>query len=89
MSAEGKKKRGEAGISNAKSIPFRYNGYPRGYTLSTRTNRTNHKAGAGSRLVQAMALGIRLPGYKDNPILLSRTDEAMSRCTHPMLTPDD
>lgn len=26
MSAEGKKKRGEAGHSNAKTIPFRYNG---------------------------------------------------------------
>lgn len=27
MSAEGKKKRGEGGVSNAKHIPFRYGGH--------------------------------------------------------------
>lgn len=81
MSAEGKKKRGESGKSNAKNIPWRYHGrYPKGY-FDKPVGRSDHPCGAGSRLVAAMILGIRLPGFSPSDVLLARTDAAMERMT--------
>lgn len=84
MSAEGKKKRGEAGQSNAKNIPFRYGGRPCNYSTKI-GNPTWSLCGAGSRLVQAMALGVHLPNFAPSDYLLRKTDAAMARCTSPWL----
>ncbi len=82
MSAEGKKKRGEAGMSNAKNIPFRYHGYPKGYTLSTNTYTTTHPRLGGSRMVNAMRLGAMIGGVGYNPSdrAYRAVDEAMDHC---------
>lgn len=63
MSAEGKKKRGVSGATNAKNIPFRYHGYPRGYTVSTALGGSDHPCMGGSRYLAAMVLGAKLPNY--------------------------
>lgn len=84
MSAEGKKKRGESGQSNAKNIPFRYGGSK--CNFSTAIGNTNHPRGAGSKLVQAMMLGAHLPGFFASERLLKHTDAAMANCTSPYLT---
>lgn len=84
MSAEGKKKRGESGVSNAKNIAFRYGGSH--CNFDTKTYRSDHPRGAGSLLVRAMNLGVKLPGFFANPVLIKRTDAAMANCTHPDLT---
>lgn len=84
MSAEGKKKRGLSGQANAKSIPFRYGGRPANY--STTLGHAVSRCGNGSRLVQAMVLGIRLPGFSPSEQLLQKTEEAMGRCTSSLLT---
>lgn len=69
MSAEGKKKRGEAGMSNAKNIPFRYHGrYPRGYHDKP-VFKSEHP------------FGVTLPGFTPSERLLRMTDAAMERCT--------
>lgn len=82
MSAEGKKKRGESGVSNAKNIAFRYGGSP--CDFSTTIRRTSSPYGAGSRLVQALRVGAMLGHYPSGP-LMTKADAAMSRCTHPQL----
>lgn len=79
MSAEGKKKRGEAGVSNAKNIPFRYGGSR--CDFSTRIGNSSHPRGAGSRLVQAMKLGVMLPNFFASERLFRMTDMAMERCS--------
>lgn len=85
MSAEGKKKRGEAGVSNAKNIPFRYGGSKCNYSL-TIGNPAWSPRGAGSKLVQAMALGSICPNFNPSDHLLRKTDAAMEHCTSPYLT---
>lgn len=80
MSAEGKKKRGEAGKSNAASIPFRYHGRKPPRYNDTSIGASQHPCGAGSRLVNAMRLGICLPNFSASERLMRMTDEAMVRC---------
>lgn len=84
MSAEGKKKRGQAGLTNAQSIPFRYGGRPCNY--STAHGNPRSKYGAGSKLVGAMIFGALMAGSRFNPSqrLVEMTDAAMGRCTHPL-----
>ena len=81
MSSEGKKKRGEAGQSNAKNIAFRYHGYPHGiagtnwnYTVSTQTGATTHPRLAGARLLNAMILGAQLPYFRASDRLIRAAD---------------
>lgn len=74
MSAEGKKKRGEAGQSNAKNIPFRYHGYPRGYTVSTAIGRSDHPRMGGARFLHAMELAARLPGFAASHRMIQAAD---------------
>jgi hypothetical protein len=81
-----RKKRGEAGASNAAGIPFRCHGAPRGYTTSTAIGHPTSPYGAGSLLVRAMRLGVQLPHFNPSERLVRMTDEAMGRCTHPDLT---
>lgn len=86
MSAEGKKKRGESGLSNAKTIPFRYGGRPCNY--DTKTYRSNHPRGAGSRLVSTVLFGSFLSeNYKESlsEVLLRRVENAAGSCTHELL----
>lgn len=85
MSAEGKKKRGVSGQTNAKNIPFRYKGYPRGYTLSTNIGRTNHPRMAGARLLHAMEFAVLLPGFNPSDHLVRVTDVVIEHITqrHP------
>jgi len=86
MSAEGKKKRGEAGQSNAKNIAFRYGGSKCNY--STATGRTTSPYGAGSLLVQAFDLTdmlVRMDKIAPMNIplpLQNRVEMAMNRCTN-------
>ena len=72
MSAEGKKKRGEAGQSNAKNIAFRYGGSK--CDLSTRLGHTTHPRLAGSKLLHAMVLGQMLPGFNPSERLVRAVD---------------
>lgn len=81
----GKKKRGAAGASNAKNIPFRYRGVPRGYTLSQHHGGTNHPRLAGARLISTMVLAKELPGFHPSHRLMKATENAVDhiiRC-HP------
>lgn len=75
MSAEGKKKRGESGKSNAKNIAFRYGGKPCDY--STRVGATRHPRLAGARLLHAMELAALLPGFSPSERLVKATDETI------------
>lgn len=75
MSAESKKKRGEAGQSNAKSIPFRYHGYPRGYRLDTTMGGTTQFP--GSRFLVAMITAATLPGFAPSDRMYAAADAAM------------
>lgn len=77
MSAEGKKKRGESGVSNAKTMPFRGHGYPHGYSLSTAIGHSRDFA--GSRFLQAMILGATLPGFAPSDRMYRAADEAIDR----------
>lgn len=77
MSAEGKKKRGVSGATNAKAIPFRYHGYPKGYSLSTALGRSDRFAGA--KFLNAMTLGVHLPGFTATDRMYRTADEAMER----------
>jgi hypothetical protein len=86
MSAEGKKKRGESGMSNAKNIPFRYGGNPCDYSITPRFCVSRY--GNGSLLVRAMILGDMLAhrfGCSISTTQALRTEDAMRRCTHPEL----
>jgi hypothetical protein len=90
MSTEGKKKRGESGLKNVQSIPFRYGGKP--CNLSPRIGNTNHHG--GSTLVRGMVGGLlarsSIPSgdfdFEISQRLVRLTNEAMARCTHPNLT---
>ena len=58
MSAEGKKKRGEAGQSNAKNIAFRNGGSK--CNLSTHHGATTHPRLGGAKFLTAMVMGVVL-----------------------------
>ena len=77
MSAEGKKKRGVSGATNAKNIPFRYHGYPKGYTVSTTLGRSDHPRMGGSRFLNAMKLGVMLPNFQASHRMYLAADEAI------------
>jgi len=81
MSAEGKKKRGESGVANAKHIAFRYGGNK--CDLSTRIGATTHPRLAGSRMLQAMKLGVKLPGFFASHRLYSAADETIEYIEKP------
>lgn len=83
MSAEGKKKRGESGLSNAKNIPFRYGGSKCDY--STHHGRTTSPYGAGSALINALRIGLLFPNEGLSAKMLRTADAAMGRCTSPHL----
>jgi len=87
MSAEGKKKRGESGIANARNIAFRYGGSK--CDLSLRVGSTNHPRLAGARFLSAMALGAGLPGFIATARAYKALDEAIDNCTveRPVLAP--
>lgn len=84
MSAEGKKKRGEAGMSNAKNIAFRYGGSK--CDLSLRMGSTTHPRLAGAALLHAMEFSRILPGFNPSDRMLRAADEAIdhiaARHTH-------
>lgn len=82
MSAEGKKKRGEAGASNAKNIPFRYGGSK--CNVSTGLGRAERSSGA--TFLSAMALGMVVARMQGKALNLPNrawvwADEAMDHCT--------
>ena len=85
MSAEGKKKRGVSGATNAKNIPFRYHGYPRGYTLSTAIGRSDHPRMAGAKLLHTMAFARLLPGFRASDLCFRAVDATIDHITlrHP------
>lgn len=79
MSAEGKKKRGESGQSNAKNIPFRNGGRPCNY--STHLGATTHPRLGGALFLSAMALAARLPGFNPSQRMLNAADLCMDHCS--------
>lgn len=78
MSSEGKKKRGEAGSSNAKNIAFRYGGSKCDY--STKIGHTTHPRLGGSKFLAAMAIGSILPGFNPSERAIRAADECMDEC---------
>lgn len=85
MSADSKKKRGEAGKSNAENIAFRYGGSK--CDLSTKINRTVHPRMGGSRFLNAVKIGAMLGDVDSFPDRMMRAaDENMERC--PVVTED-
>lgn len=78
MSAEGKKKRGEAGQSNAKNIAFRYGGSK--CDLSTRIGSTTHPRLGGSKFLNAMILASKLGFSNFTQRMVNAADENMDRC---------
>lgn len=80
MSAEGKKKRGISGATNAKSIPFRYGGAP--CNLSLHIGATTHPRLGGARMLAAMALAVKLPNFSASHRLYSAADETMDHIEH-------
>jgi len=79
MSAEGRKKRGEAGVTNAKNVPFRYGGSPCNY--STHHGRTDHPRKAGALFLSAMALGAMLPRFNPTHSMIRAADLCMDHCS--------
>lgn len=75
MSAEGKKKRGISGATNAKSIAFRYGGKPS--NLSLKHGHTTHPRLGGSKMFYAMVLGALLPGFNPSDRLVRAADNFM------------
>lgn len=75
MSAEGKKKRGISGQSNARNIPFRYGGKPS--NLSTRIGGTNHPRLGGSKFLYAMIFGRYLPNFTASDRAFKAADEVI------------
>lgn len=72
MSAEGKKKRGEAGQSNAKNIAFRYGGSR--CDLSLRVGSTTHPRMAGAKLLHVMEFARLLPAFNPSERLMKAVD---------------
>lgn len=81
MSSESKKKRGESGVSNAKNIPFRYRGYPKGYSLSTAIGHSDHPRMAGSKLLHAMTLAQSLTGFRASDRMYRAVDATIDHIT--------
>lgn len=79
MSAEGKKKRGEAGQSHAKSIPFRNGGSK--CNFSTHTGATTHPRLGGAKFLSAMALGAILPNFNPSDRAIRAADACMDHCS--------
>jgi hypothetical protein len=79
MSAEGKKKRGTAGMSNAKNIAFRNGGSK--CNLSTHVGSTTHPRLGGARFLTAMAIGAILPGFRASERAYRAADLCIEHCT--------
>lgn len=75
MSAEGKKKRGESGQTNAKNIPFRYGG--RACDLSLRISSTTHPRMGGARMLHALGLAWEIFKVEPTDRLLRAADEVI------------
>lgn len=89
MSAEGKKKRGIAGMTKAQSIPHRHNGWPEDW--QARAIGAYRGAGApssGSTTMRGVIGGILAShlGYPMYGNLDHVVGHAIDRCTHPLLT---
>lgn len=81
MSAEGKKKHGTSGVSNAKNIAFRYGGKPS--NLSIATGRAQRFG--GSRFLNAVRLGMMLPGYVMSTRAENAGEEIIERNSAPIV----
>jgi len=92
MSAEGKKKRGEAGRSNAESSPFRINGWrPDWAAAKIGALAAPPAASSGSKTMRgilggtiAAALGFSFAGQ--GAIYERMIGHAAARCSHPLLS---
>lgn len=90
MSADTKRRRGEAGRSKAESSPFRLNGLPSDWQARRMgAHRVPAAPSGGSTLMRGIvggiwaefAFGVPMPNLNDN-----RVAHAADRCTHSMLT---
>lgn len=82
MSAEGKKKRGEAGRANALSKPFRLGGRPCDYSTVRRPGAASHPYWNGSRLLAAFEAGAMLHArypFETSGTLAARIETALAR----------
>jgi hypothetical protein len=91
MSAEGKKKRGIAGVANAAAKPWRINGWaPDWYARKIGATHGKPAPSSGSTTMRGIIGGL-LAERLGHP-MVGRFDvmigHAQSRCTHPMLTDD-
>ena len=84
MSSEGKKKRGESGMSNAKSIAFRYGGSKCDYSVGRRAGGGAHPRWAGTKLVQGFDLAMLIREkhpFEISHALATHVDAALANCT--------
>lgn len=92
MSAEGKKKRGAAGVTNALNSPWRLNGRPPDWQArAAGANRTQRAPSSGSVLMRGLIGGImaqRMGGGRMFGDYESALDHAQQRVTHPYLIID-
>lgn len=78
MSADGKKKRGISGVSNAQNIAFRYGGRPSNFSLAI--GHTTHPRLGGSLFLNAMILGQMLPGFNPSERMVKAADGCIEVC---------
>jgi hypothetical protein len=79
MSSEGKKKRGEAGVSNARNIAFRYGGSK--CDLSTKIGSTQHPRLAGAKLLHTTEFAQILPYFNPSDRLMKAVDATIDHLT--------
>lgn len=92
MSAEGKKKRGIAGLAKAQSSPFRLNGWAPDWDARARgVYRGGGSPSSGSTTMRGMLGGVLAErmGYRMGGDYDRMLAHAQSRCTHPLFVDDE
>lgn len=96
MSAESKKKRGEAGVAKAKANPWRINGWPADWAArrigvhsappARSSGSTTMRGIVGGMLVARLGRGEFYGNISRYDLMI---EHAQGRCTHPMLRDDE
>lgn len=92
MSSESKKKRGESGISKAKSSPFRLNGRPPDWMARSRgVFQVPGAASSGSTTMRGILGGVLAAtlGYKMYGNYERMMAHAQARCTHALFVDNE
>lgn len=86
MSAEGKKKRGESGRSNAVNIAFRYGGKPCDYFVGKRPGSAAHPRWNGTKFLAAYDLAHTMSqrfggkwDFNTSPVMMQRLENVLTK----------